>query len=217
MLNNSWRHLVVISGILAILSLGLALYAHWAPLFPYDQRLILWLQSLANPPVTWIMVQISWIFGDWHAMLLVIPAAILVWRFLGRPQGIMILAAGLISLLDAAIKLGINRPRPTPFQVHIIGINHGNGFPSGHTFFATIFLGFLAYLLFTGLKNRHQRILSLIVLIFFALLVGTSRIYLGAHWPSDVLGGFVIGGFFLTLLIMGYKFFFNTERHGNRK
>jgi len=151
------------------------------------------------------MFWISWIFGGWYAAIMVVPAVILTWWLLGGLPGITILAAGVISPINDAFKLAINRPRPTPEQVNIIGTNHGSGFPSGHTFFATIFLGILAYLLFTSLRSRSLRWLSLMVLILLAFLVGISRIYLGAHWPSDVLGGYVIGGFVLVLLIIGYK------------
>lgn len=204
------RRLPMIIIILAAFSIGLSLYARWTPLFPGDLDFITFMQSISNTPLTWLMAGISWIFGDWHAALLVVPAGALIWFFLGRPPSLLVFAAALISLLNDAFKLAVNRPRPSPEQVHIIGINHGNGFPSGHAFFATIFLGVLAYLLFTYLKKNSLRVFSLAVLILLALLVGTSRIYLGAHWPSDVLGGYIVGGLFLAVLIRTYKYVHNS-------
>jgi membrane-associated phospholipid phosphatase len=209
--------LLVIIGVLASLSIALSLYAHWVPIFPRDLYLTLLLQSFNNKPLTLVMMWTSWAFGDWRAALLVIGAGLLVWWKLGRFASIMILIAGLISFLNEGFKDAVNRPRPSPEEVQIIGINHGSGYPSGHTFLATIFLGMLAFLLFTRLKNRLLRILSLVVLIPLALLVGTSRIYLGAHWPSDVYGGYVIGALFLTLLIWGYEWWRRRDRTRSQK
>jgi undecaprenyl-diphosphatase len=200
-LKRSERHYLIILGILAISAITVSLLAHWVPLFPHDLQIILFLQSFANPLLTSIMVWTSNLFTSWPAALMVTGIGLLIgWR-LGRKEGILIWVAGLISVINQAFKILINRPRPSPEQVQIIGINHGNGYPSGHTFFATIILGIIAYLLFTHLKQKNLRILSLILIILIILLVGTSRIYLGAHWPSDVLGGYIFGGLFLTLLI----------------
>jgi membrane-associated phospholipid phosphatase len=199
------RYLLVIIGLLAAFSAALSLYAYWVPLFPHDLNLIVFLQSFSNEPLTFVMVWTSWAFGDWHAVFPVIAAGLLVWWILGRLEAIMIPLAGIVSLINEVFKNAVHRPRPSAQAVQIIGINHGNGYPSGHAFFATIFLGLLAYMLFTRLKSRILRAFSLVALTLLALLVGASRIYLGAHWPSDVYGGYVIGGLFLVLLIGGYE------------
>ena len=199
------NNFLIIVVTLAILSLFTSFYARWTPLFPGDLRLILFFQTFTNSTLRSIMEWVSFLFGDWRAALLVVPAGVLVWWKLGKLAGIAVWISGLISILNDLFKFAVDRPRPSLEQVQIIGINHGNGYPSGHTFFATLFLGFLAYLLFTHLQNRVWRIVSLILLISLILLVGSSRIYLGAHWPSDVLGGYLLGGLFLTLLIWSYK------------
>ena len=197
------RRLLIISVILAVMAIAISLYAHLTPLFPGDLYLILHLQSFGNPALTTVMVWTSYLFTDLPAALIVIITGLIVgWRF-GKLEGTLIWIGGFISLFADAFKLVINRPRPSSDQVLIIGVNHGSGFPSGHTFFATLFLGLLAYLLFTHLKPKYLKIISLVILILLMLLVGTSRIYLGAHWPSDVLGAYILGAFFLSILIWG--------------
>jgi undecaprenyl-diphosphatase len=159
----------------------------------------------------------SLLFGDWHAVLLVIVAGMLVWWQLGRLEGILIPVAGLISLINYVFKIVINRPRPSPDVVRVLISEQGKTFPSGHTFFATIFLGILAYLFFTHLKRRSLRVLSLVIFVMLILLVGISRVYLGAHWPSDVIGGYIVGGLFLALLIWGYEWWKTRLKARNTK
>jgi membrane-associated phospholipid phosphatase len=195
---------LIIVGSLTVIAIALSIYARWMPLFPRDIQLILLFQSYASGPFTFLMVWVSRLFGEAYAATLVILTGLLVlWR-LGRLDAICVWTTGLLTLTNLIWKAAVNRPRPTPEEVNIIGVNHGNGFPSGHAFFAVIFLGFLAYLVLIHMKPGFWRGLYLIILMTFILLVGASRIYLGAHWPSDVLGGYVTGSIFLAILIWGH-------------
>lgn len=134
-------------------------------------------------------------------MLVVLIIGILVWWRIGRLEAILIPVAGLLTLINTALKLAINRPRPSADLVHVLSREQGNGFPSGHAFFAIVILGLLAYFIFINVKNYTLRTVTLVGLIALILLVGTSRVYLGVHWPSDVIGGYLIGGALLTALI----------------
>jgi undecaprenyl-diphosphatase len=196
--------------ILAVLSLGLSVYAHWMTLSPHEIFLTRCVQSFQNPAFTMIMSLISYIFTVWPAVLLVITAGTLVWWRLGWRTGFMVWIVGPISYLNDALKLAVDRPRPSPDQVQILGtnwlgFNYGSGFPSGHTFFASIFLGFLGYLIFSHLKTPWQKVITVTLAVFLVLAVGLSRIYLGAHWPSDVLGGLILGNLLLMVIIRVYQ------------
>ncbi len=205
MLIRNNRFLLIVSGILAVAGISLAVYAHGEHLLPFDLYVSHLLQSFINSTLTDVMAGISYLFATWRAGLLVLFTATLFWWRFGWLEGIMIALAGLASLLNTLIKVLVGRPRPTAEQVQILAIETNLGFPSSHAFFSTLFLGMLAYLLFTHLKQKRWRILSVILLSLLVLLVGTSRVYLGVHWTSDVLGGYIIGGFFLTILILVYK------------
>ncbi len=117
-----------------------------------------------------------------------------------RPPALVV-ACGPISLLNSLLKLAVDRPRPGPDLVRAIGTAAESSFPSGHAFLAIVFWGFLAYLAYTHLKAPGLRPLALFISVAMILLVGASRVYLGAHWPSDVLGGYVAGSVCLVLLI----------------
>ena len=72
-------------------------------------------------------------------------------------------------------------------------------FPSGHTFFAVTVFGMLAYLAVTHLRSRYLKALTLAMALILVLWVGAARIYLDAHWMSDVIGGYIIA----ALVLMG--------------
>lgn len=104
---------------------------------------------------------------------------------------------GLISLLNYGVKILVKRPRPTGFRLILID---GYSFPSGHSASSLAFYGFLIYLLLKDCgNNKVKKVLTaiLVVLIFF---IGVSRIYLGVHYASDVLGGFLLA----TIYLIGY-------------
>jgi undecaprenyl-diphosphatase len=186
----------LIIGILATVALVISINARFTPMFPGDLALTLWLQSFDNHFMLSAMECISFIFGGWSAVLVVVAAGIIVWWRVGKLEAIMIFAGGLITLVNTALKLAINRPRPSADLVRVLSPEQGNGFPSGHAFFVILILGLTAYFIFINLKNRILRMVILTGLIALIILTGISRVYLGVHWPSDVVGGYLVGGVF---------------------
>jgi undecaprenyl-diphosphatase len=191
----------LIIGFLAILALTISIYARFFPRFPGDLYLTLRLQSFDNHLLLSIMQWISFIFAGWRAVLIVVAIGILVWWRIGKLEAILIPVGGLLTLLNMALKLAIKRSRPSPDLVHILFREQDNGYPSGHAFFAIVILGLLAYFIFINVKHHTLRMAILVGLTALILLIGTSRVYLGLHWPSDVVGGYLIGGVLLTALI----------------
>jgi membrane-associated phospholipid phosphatase len=195
----------LIIGFLAVLAVIVSIYARFTPRFPGDLYLTLRLQSFDNHSLLTLMKCISFIFGGWSSALIVVISGILVWWRIGRLEAIMIAVGGLLTLVDTPLKLAVGRPRPPTDLVRILSYEQGNGFPSGHALFAIVILGLLAYFAFINLKNRPTRMVVLAGLIALILLIGASRVYLGVHWPSDVIGGYLIGGIFLTALIWFHR------------
>lgn len=109
-------------------------------------------------------------------------------------------------IVGQIIKMLVNRPRPTPNLIRVLSTLTDKSYPSGHTLVFTTFFGFLLYLLFKKVKKYKVRlIIPAIVLMFLIATIGISRIYLGAHWASDVLGGYTLGVLWLVCTIRIYN------------
>ena len=123
---------------------------------------------------------------------------------------------GLSILVNLAIVTGLNqllkrilqRPRPTEFR---IVEETGYSFPSGHSMVSMAFYGYLIYLIYKYVKNKYIKWSLICLLSFLVILIGTSRIYIGVHYTSDVLGGFLISISYLVIYISAVNKFL-TEK-----
>ena len=140
--------------------------------------------------------------GRWLPMTILAAAAFGWFLWKKRRAEYIVLGAALLSLaVNPVLKLLVDRPRPTEDLVAIWGDPAGMGFPSGHAYTAMIMFGLLYYLAPFVVPWRKLVPLMQYSSLTLIILIGISRVYLGAHWPSDVLGGFLVGGIMLSLLI----------------
>jgi undecaprenyl-diphosphatase len=126
--------------------------------------------------------------------------ALRLWRD-RRPRTAALLAAAALlgHPLNMAIKLIARRPRPTEDAVDVLMAAGGTSFPSGHAMATILLFGFLAVLSSTMIFRGRARHAAVAACVLFTLGVGVSRIYVGGHWLSDVVGGWACG--LLLLLI----------------
>ena len=119
------------------------------------------------------------------------------------------------ALLNVGLKHAFNRPRPD-WRDPMID-EQTSSFPSGHSMGAVIAFGLLTYFILLALYDRRERIAVVIVATVVALVIGFSRIYLGAHYFSDVVGGFAFGGAWLSVCISGAEVVRRRAHHRQRK
>lgn len=196
------------------LTLGLSVSAGFAVVFGWvlrdvlfpsqlthlDQLVYQLAQSLRHPGTDAFFLLTTFL-GD-GPVILMLAALCCLWLLLNnRDFSAAILVAGLLGgeALVFALKQLLNRPRPQPFFTHLV--LDSASFPSAHAFVAVVFYGLLVYLLLETLANLQARFTLVLGGSFLALLIGASRIYLGVHWLSDVVGGFLLAALWLCFLI----------------
>ena len=108
----------------------------------------------------------------------------------------------IIAVLNQLLKRILQRPRPTEFR---IVEETGYSFPSGHSMVSMAFYGYLIYLIYRYIKNKYVKWTLITILSILICLIGISRIYLGVHYTSDVLGGFLLSISYLVIYISSIK------------
>jgi undecaprenyl-diphosphatase len=171
-----------------------------------DMRIQDFVHGLESPALTVVMFALTWIGSPTSQIVLVALIAIALWRRRQMRDEAMLLVGSMIGaeVLDTVLKLHFKRVRPdVPWAfLH----EHSFSFPSGHSVMAVVFYGTLLYV---GL--RHVRATWLrVVLVCAALLlivgIGTSRIYLGVHYPSDVAAGYFVGSVWLAMVMAAHAY-----------
>ena len=176
------------------------------PSFPIDLAITRTIQSFDVPFFDKLMIVISWPGFSPQSFLLCALVALIIYALGLHWEAVTALvAACLPALINVLIKEYIQRPRPTVELVDVFSLLNSYSFPSGHVMFYVGFFGFLGFLAFTLLKRSWMRMLLLTIFGIFILLVGVSRIYLGQHWASDVLGAYLLGSLILVSIVHFYR------------
>ncbi len=129
---------------------------------------------------------------------------LLLWK--KRPWAAALCSAALMGHpLNWWIKSFIERPRPEAGIVEVILPAIGTSFPSGHAMSPVMFYGFLGLIAWVLIPRRKTRLALAGAATLLIFLIGASRIYVGAHWFSDVVAGWTAGLFFLLILAEAYK------------
>lgn len=176
------------------------------PSFSIDLQITLAIQSIDSPLFAGLMRWVSWPGFLPQSILITLSIALVFYVHRLTWESVTSLLAALVSgVTNEWIKGAIRRPRPGPDLVDVFAELESFSFPSGHVMFYTILFGFAWYLVYTLLERSWLRSLLLAVLGLLILLVGVSRIYLGQHWASDVLGAYLLGTVLLAGMVMLHR------------
>jgi undecaprenyl-diphosphatase len=189
--------------------LPLAFAAHTIPYFDFDLAITRAVQSINASWFDLLMHLVGLPGYPPQVYVLVLAIVLILWtrglRWEATAQVFAIVGIGVVGLV---VKIPVDRPRPSPNLVHVAnpGLDGGKmSFPAGHVESYVAILGFLFFLAWMARRHSWLGVLELIVFGGMIALIGLSRIYVGEHWPSDVLGGYLLGSAWLALTILFYN------------
>lgn len=171
------------------------------PVIFFDENLRHWVYEQRSPVLSAIFIPVTYM-GNWQtitilaAILLAVPKTR---RNIGLPFAVISLSS---TVVYKAVKGIFQRPRPE-MEVRLVP-QDGFSFPSGHSMNCIVCFGILIYLIRRYCKNRKTANILTGLLTLLIMGIGTSRVYVGVHFPTDVLGGWSLGLAFLmgSILIL---------------
>lgn len=176
--------------------------------FGIDLKVTQAIQDFNLPLFRSLMIWVSRLGDVWPGLASVIFFSLAVF-FTAKKKRLTImiwLTVASMVLINQTVKFLIARPRPSSVLIQIEGVfKNADSFPSGHVMFFIALYGFLLFFVDTQFKKSWLRGVLMITFCALLILIGLSRIYLGVHWFSDVLGAYLLGFYWLFVIIWIYK------------
>ncbi|MFF2090015.1 phosphatase PAP2 family protein [Paenibacillus sp. NPDC058174] len=177
----------------------------------FDSRVIAFVQQWESPGLTKVMNGLS-LLGAGTLNIILTVLIMLMLYFVFKHRWELLFFIGVIAgsaLLNVLLKAIFHRDRPT---LHRLADATGYSFPSGHSMAAFALYGVLCFLLWKHARTALARTLLIVAGTVMILGIGISRIYLGVHYPSDVVGGYLASGTWLAVIIWFYQRWLERRR-----
>ncbi len=180
----------------------------------FDQTVISFIQGLESPMFTAIMKLFTFIGSTTSIVVFSLLVLFFLYNVFKHRSELVLFMIVLLgsNVLFISLKLFFHRARPNFHRLIEVG---GYSFPSGHATNAITFYGLLAFLLWRHIPARWGRTVLIVISIAMIIMIGTSRIYLGVHYPTDIISGYLVGGFWLAIAIWFYQRY--EEKRQKRK
>ena len=170
--------------------------------FAFDKTILLWIHSFANPILDRIAHIVTTLNNpDFVSIVAAITLGLLLWKRCYPESKIFVIDCAGGVILSYGLKSVFGKTRPDLWQSAIEEVSFS--YPSGHALGSTVLYGFLAYLFATRFPQFAWLMYLLAVLTIAS--IGLSRLYLGVHWPTDIIGGYGIGFLWLMFCITMLK------------
>ena len=169
----------------------------------FDDAVMHWMAAHQSKFLHTAMLEVTSLGTGTVVGMIVFVSGMFLWLNQHKHSAILLIVATLGGLmLDNLLKIGFNRPRPQIFEWGTYAVS--SSFPSGHAMSSVIVYGTVAYLAARLQQNVASRILTMAFAATMIVLICASRLYLGVHYPSDVLAGVIVGlawaGFCMAIL-----------------
>lgn len=170
----------------------------------FDKSVIDFVQGFISPGLTTIMTTITFLGGVTGIAVGTVISILILLLMKKVPLAVfMAVTVGIGGAFNSLLKSLFKRDRP---DFHVLIEQGGYSFPSGHSMGSFIFYGAVAFMLYRAFDRHLYKWISIVAAVGLILVIGTSRVYLGVHYPSDIIGGYSAGGAWLIISILVYSY-----------
>ena len=201
--------ILLAAGIVLVSFLLITAFVYYFPFSQVDQEFSEEVQEHQNALLDTAMKAVSWFGNMPNPVIVILLNSLLFFSFQYKKEALFILFTMGSGIVSTIVKVMVNRSRPTQSLVRVIETTTQQSFPSGHVILYIVFFGFLILLMLrlSAIPKIIRIGISSIAMVLI-LVIPFSRIYLGAHWFTDVLGGFLLG--ILYLFVISYYYLKNV-------
>lgn len=213
-ISQHWTHrdTAIIAGLWVLVAVAMALLsvaAHANAEFPGDEGLTILIQKIQFPPLVHFITFSS--DANWPtpaaSTAIAVILVLLILRQVSAAIAAVVASFG-ADLVNVTVNSLVARPRPHNVHIHVVAHLGLHSYPSGHVTHVVTFYGFLLYLTFR-FEREHPNWKPLlwgvrIICAYFMICIGPARVLLGEHWPSDVLGSYLLASLMLVVAIALY-------------
>ncbi len=213
-MNKNFRYLLI-SFIICVVSGGLfMLVAHFienGKIESFDLSIIHFIQGLETSFLTIVLKTFTWMGSAYGVIPITIAICAVLFFGLRQRNESVFFALSIASTisLNELLKLYFRRDRPELYRLMEIG---GFSFPSGHTMMAFSLYGMIIIIFWRSLKKKSSRILLILFAMMMAFTIAISRIYVGVHFPSDIVGGILASTCWITFITFLFYLFSGRQK-----
>ncbi len=176
-----------------------------------DMKTINYIQGLEHPYITLVMKFFSFIGDTIQVIIISVIILLILYKVFHQRRELLLFSIVLLgsTLFNVLLKNFFQRERPTIYQMVI---EENFSFPSGHSMAALSLYGIVSFLLWRHIPKQSGRMVLITISAVFILVIGISRIYLGVHFPSDIIGAYLVSGAWLMFTIWLFINFISNRK-----
>ena len=184
---------------LACAAIALSILVRVSPILPGEEALLETVQNAELPLLDQLCRSLDFLGDRWMIIASVLALGIVLWVRGRRTEALACLLIIPLELMTLGLREVIDRPRPV--LPELAAVSESPGFPSGTTLHAVLFFGFIAYIVHVYVRAGKLRLGLQGALVAVIAVISYSRVYVGVHWPTDIVGAWLYGGVFLWSII----------------